>query len=265
MKKIGFIGAGNMGGAIIGGMIKSGNFEPQAIYVCDKLISDEIASMGVNMSGLEDACKICDCIVLAVKPNVLTSVLEEIKNVDGFDKKIYISIAAGYKTEAIEKILGKIKIIRVMPNICLKAGEGMTVMCPADACGDEEIALCEKIFASCGKCAIVKESLIDACTAINGSGPAYVFMFMEALADGAVKHGIDRETAYLLAGQTVLGSAKLMMESGIHPAKLKDMVCSPGGTTIEAVAELEKNGLKAAVISAVDACAQKAERMSKEK
>ena len=159
--------------------------------------------------------------------------------------------------------MGNVKAVRVMPNLCLKAKEGMTVICPNDECSADDIDLANKIFSSCGKTAMVKESLIDACTAINGSGPAYVFMFMEALADSAVKHGIDRETAYLLAGQTVLGSAKLMLESKIHPGQLKDMVCSPGGTTIEAVAVLEEMGLRNAVISAVDACSAKANEMSK--
>jgi len=263
LTKIGFIGAGNMGGAIIGGMVKSKVFEACDINVCDKLISDEIVAMGINQMGIKDTVENSDYIVLAVKPGVLGDVLKEITLAGGYSSKTYISIAAGYKIETMEKTLGKTKIIRVMPNICLKVGEGMTVICANDVCSQKELDMAQNIFGSCGKTAVVKESLIDACTAINGSGPAYVFMFMESLSDAAVKHGIKRETAYLLAAQTVLGSAFLMLESGIHPGKLKDMVCSPGGTTIEAVSELEDKGFRNAVISAVDACVKKADKMSK--
>lgn len=252
-----------MGSAIIAGMIKSGNFEASCINVCEKKITDEVRSFGINEYELVKAVEDSDYVVLAVKPAALPEVLQEIKSADSFSEKTYISIAAGYTIENIEQILGSVKIIRVMPNLCLKAGEGMTVVCANSECTKTETDMAQKIFGSCGKTAIVKESLIDACTAINGSGPAYVFMFMEAMADAAVKHGIDRQTAYLLAGQTVLGSAKLMMDSGIHPGELKDMVCSPGGTTIEAVAALEEAGLRNAVIYAVDACAAKAEEMSK--
>ena len=263
MNTIGFIGAGNMGSAIIGGMIASGNFDAKNINVCDKVISNTVAAYGVNTKSFEETCVDSDCIVLAVKPAGLGDVLKQIKTLKDYNKKLYISIAAGYKLESVKNILGDVRAIRVMPNLCLKSGEGMTVICAGETCTKDDLALADKIFSSCGKTAVVKESLIDACTAINGSGPAYVFMFMEALADAAVNHGIDRETAYLLAGQTVLGSAKLMLDSKIHPGQLKDMVCSPGGTTIEAVASLEETGFRNAVMSAVDACAKKADQMSK--
>lgn len=262
--KLGFIGAGNMGGAIIAGMIKAGSFRKEDIYVCDKIISDDIKALGVLVTDIKSLTENCDCVVLAVKPSSLEAVLREIKNIKGYEKKLYISIAAGFTLRSIERIMEDVKAIRVMPNICLKALEGMTVIAANDNCTEADILVAEKIFASCGKTARVNEGLIESCTAINGSGPAYVFMFMEALADAAVKNGIGRETAYLLAGQTVLGSAKLMMDSSIHPGKLKDMVCSPGGTTIEAVAELETKGFRDAVISAVDACTKKAKKMAKE-
>ncbi len=262
MINIGFIGAGNMGGAIIDGVIKAKSFAPGNINVCDKVVSDKIRSLGICECDLKSTVEKSDVIVLAVKPATLGAVLEEIKKIKDYALKTYISIAAGYKLETIEKIIKNARIIRVMPNLCLKSGEGMTVICSNENCTQADLAIAEKIFGSCGKTAKVKESLIDSCTAINGSGPAYVFMFMEALADAAVKHGIDRETAYLLSAQTVLGSAKLMLESGIHPGELKDMVCSPGGTTIEAVSALEQKGFRDAVISAVDACAKKAAEIS---
>ncbi|MBQ6895081.1 MAG: pyrroline-5-carboxylate reductase [Clostridia bacterium] len=263
--KTGFIGAGNMGSSIVSGMIKSGNFKKEDIFVCDKIISDDIKSLGVSAVSIDYIVKNCQSIVLAVKPNTMEAVLEEIKKTEGYEKKLFISIAAGFKLERIEKVLGSIRAVRVMPNICLKALEGMTVVASNKNCTEDDTAAAEKIFSSCGKTARVKEDLIDSCTAINGSGPAYVFMFMEALSDAAVKNGIDRETAYLLSAQTVLGSAKLMMDSAIHPGKLKDMVCSPGGTTIEAVAQLENKGFRDAVISAVDACTEKAKKMAREK
>ena len=259
---IGFIGAGNMGGAIIAGMIKSGNFAKEDILVCDKIISDDIKNMEVSTASLQTLTENSECIVLAVKPSSMEDVLYDIKKIKDYDKKLFISIAAGFPLEKIEKSVGKVRAIRVMPNICLKSLEGMTVIAANENALDTDLALAQKIFGSCGKTATVKEALIDACTAINGSGPAYVFMFMEALADAAVKQGIDRETAYLLAGQTVMGSAKLMMDTSIHPGKLKDMVCSPGGTTIEAVAQLEAKGFRDSVISAVDACAKKAQKMA---
>ncbi len=260
---IGFIGAGNMGGAIIDGILGAKSFDAGCINVCDKNLNRDFLKLGINETDLAETVENSDVIILAVKPNIIPSVLGDIKKVKGYNQKTYISIAAGFKIQAVADILGKVKIIRVMPNICLKSGEGMTVIAPNDLCTPEDLKLSEKIFGSCGKTAVTKEGLIDSCTAINGSGPAYVFMFMEALADAGVKHGIDRETAYLLSAQTVLGSAKMMMETKLHPGTLKDMVCSPGGTTIEAVSVLEQKGLRDAVISAVDACAKKAENMGK--
>ena len=261
--KFGFIGCGNMGGAIVGGMIKSENFKKEDICVCDKIISDDIKALGVLIADIESLIKNCDCIVLAVKPSSLEAVLEEIKNIKGYENKLYISIAAGFTLDSIKKTMENVKAIRVMPNICLKALEGMTVMAANDACIEDDILIAEKIFASCGKTARVSEGLIDSCTAINGSGPAYVFMFMEALADAAVKNGIARDTAYLLAGQTVLGSAKLMMDSSIHPGKLKDMVCSPAGSTIQGVRALEAGGFRGDIFEAVVAAYEKTKELGK--
>ncbi len=263
MIKLGFIGAGNMGGAIIDGIISSKTLDAKDIRVFDKYPSDTVKSLGVNICSLTEVTEGSDIIILAVKPNIMAEVLSEIKSAADYDKKIYISIAAGYKLQSVTDILGQVKVIRVMPNICLKAKEGMTVITANRLCTNDDLAIAEKIFGSCGKTVVTKEGLIDSCTAINGSGPAYAFVFMEAMADAAVKHGIDRETAYLLSAQTLLGSAKLMLDTHTHPGSLKDMVCSPGGTTIEAISTLEQKGFRDAVISAVDACTKKAEDMSK--
>lgn len=262
MKTIAVIGAGNMGGAIIGALAKDSGFGKENIYVYDKFIKDEIKNLGVNCVSVKEA--ICaECIILAVKPNILKDVCEEIRNLCDISEKVFISIAAGVKIQTLERFLSSDKIIRVMPNICLTAGEGMCVMCKDGGVSDDELSFAKSIFDLAGKTIVIKEDLIDACTAINGSGPAYVFMFMEAMADAAVSLGIDRKTAYELSAQTVLGSAALMLESGLHPAELKDRVCSPGGTTIEAVKALENTGFRNAVFSAVNACAEKAKEMSK--
>jgi len=258
---IGFIGAGNMGGAIVSGMVRSGKYAPESICVCDKAISGEIAELGVGIASMEETVAGCDYIILAVKPGVLPEVLKQISGFSGISEKVFVSIAAGVKLSAIEQHLKGCRVIRVMPNLCLRAGEGMTVIAPNGAVSAEELGFAENIFACSGKTAVDREDLIDACTAISGSGPAYVFMFIEALADAGVKQGIDRKTAYLLASQTLLGSAALCMESGLHPGELKDMVCSPGGTTIEAVEALERCGMRASVMEAVNACAQKARKL----
>lgn len=262
MKKIAVIGAGNMGGAIINAVASDSAFEKENIYVYDKVIKDNIKNLGVKCVSLKDALS-SDCIILAVKPNIIKDVCEEIKNSCDISGKMFISIAAGVKIATLRDALSTNKIIRVMPNICLTAGEGMSVLCKDDGISEDELSFAESIFELAGKTTVIKEELIDACTAINGSGPAYVFIFMEAMADAAVSLGIDRKTAYELSAQTVLGSAALMLESGVHPAELKDRVCSPGGTTIEAVKALENAGLRNAVFSAVTACAQKASEMGK--
>lgn len=263
MKKTGFIGAGNMGSAIINAMIKSGNFVSTDITVTDTVINPNIEKLGVKIAKLEDNVIANDVVIFAVKPAQLPDVLNAVKNTAGYENKLYVSIAAGVKTESILSVLGNVALIRVMPNICLTAGEGMSVICTAGKASDKDVAFVNEIFASGGKVTVVSESAIDACTAINGSGPAYVFMFIEAMADAAVKQGIDRKTAYLLASQTVLGSAALQLDTGLHPGVLKDMVCSPGGTTIEAVEVLEQTGLRASVMAAVDACAEKARNLAK--
>ena len=264
MKKTAFIGAGNMGGAIILAMVKSDSFCKDDIFVCDTSPKEEVSSLGVKFVSLEDAVKNADTIVLAVKPNVIFNVIEDIKKCDT-EGKTFVSIAAGVTLKSLYDALGTKKVVRVMPNLCLVAGEGMSVLARGEDISDSELQYAQSIFNSAGKTAVVPENLIDACTAINGSGPAYVFMFIEALADAAVSQGIDRETAYVLSTQTVLGAAKAVQTTGIHPAKLKDMVCSPGGTTIEAVKALEEASLRSAVFSAVEACVKKANELGKNK
>lgn len=260
MSKIGFIGAGNMGGAIVMGMIIRGGVNAADVYVTEPRVTDEIKSLGVNVCELEETVKNSDYIVLAVKPNVMADVLEKISKISQTDDKVFITIAAGVDISYMKAGLGKKKkIVRVMPNLPMSVGEGMSVICGSDEVSENELAAAVKIFSCVGKTAVSsKEDMIDKCIAVNGSAPAYVFMFIEALADGAVKNGVPRKDAYEIAAQTVLGAAKLVLDTGKHPAVLKDMVCSPAGTTIDAVCSLEADGFRNAVLNAVRVCTDKA-------
>ena len=250
---IGFIGAGNMGSAILSGLIEKGGFDAKNVYVCDCVISERVKKLNTNVTNLSSLVVNSDYIILCVKPNGLISLLNDIKDIKGYENKVYVSIAAGIKISSIKAVLGDVKVIRVMPNVALTAGEGMSVLCCDDKTDESEFDFASKIFSCSGKIMKTEEKLIDSCTAINGSGPAYVFMFIEALSDAAVKNGIKREDAYTLAAQTVLGSAKMILESDEHPWALADQVCSPAGTTIEGVASLQTSGFEAAVINAIDA------------
>ncbi len=204
-----------------------------------------------------------DIIILAVKPNVVGSVLEECKS-DFGGGKILVSFAVGIPIRFYKKILGdSAKIIRTMPNTPVLVGEGMTLLSCDSCVSAEELAAVRRLFDCVGKTEILDERLMNEVTALTGSSPAYVFMFIEAMADAAVMSGIPRNLAYKLAAQSVLGSAKMVLETGRHPGELKDQVCSPAGTTIEAVAALEKNGFRYAVIEAMNKCAKRAVEISK--
>ncbi|MBR7089866.1 MAG: pyrroline-5-carboxylate reductase [Lachnospiraceae bacterium] len=264
--KIGFIGLGNMGGAIIGGIIKSGLFAPGDIYGFDK--STEMAASAKDKYGINigknnpDVAGNVDVLVLAVKPIFAKEVITEIADATS-EKTLIFSIMAGKTLDFIEKAFGsnKAKIVRAMPNTPALVGEGCTALSPNRNVTEEETELALKIARSFGKASVVPERLMDAVVAASGSSPAFVFMFIEALADSVVEAGMPRSQAYMFAAQTVLGSAKLMLETGRHPGDLKDMVCSPGGTTIEGVRVLEEKGFRAAVIDAAKAVAEKSARL----
>lgn len=264
-KKIGFIGSGNMGSAMIKGILNSELISSGNIYVSDinenKLL--EIKNdLGVNVTT--DALELInsiDIVVLSVKPNIYKIVLEQIKNSITNDLLV-VTIAAGINIQFVEDIIGNDKkIIRTMPNTPALVGEGMAAICPNKNINDEELNIVKSIFESFGEAEVVKEYLIDSVIAVSGSSPAYVFKFIEAMADGAVLGGMPRNLAYKFAAQAVLGSAKMVLETGMHPAVLKDMVCSPGGTTIEAIASLEKNGFSGTVIEAMKECMNKSRNM----
>jgi pyrroline-5-carboxylate reductase len=266
-KNIGFIGCGNMAQAMIGGIISSKLTAPSNVIVS--------ASSETNLNKVKEKYQLkttldnkvvaesSDILVLAVKPNMYIKVIKEIKDVVPKDI-IIVTIAAGVSMETVEKAFEKeMKIIRTMPNTPALVGEGMSALCHNNLITAEDLANVIKIFDSFGKSEVLEEKYMDAIPAISGSSPAYVFMFIEAMADGAVLQGIPRDKAYKMAAQAVLGSAKMLLETGEHPGSLKDKVCSPGGTTIEAVFTLEKNNFRGTVISAMEACTDKAIKMSK--
>lgn len=265
MKKIGFIGAGNMAGAIIGGIIKSNLVESQNVIASAKTMTNlnklkDEYNINVTLDARE-VVKNSDIVFMAVKPNIFDGVLESVKDLIG-DEKIVVSIAAGKSISSMENIIGDDKkIIRTMPNTPALVNEGMSALCPNKNIEDEELKIVKGIFDSFGKSEVVGEYLIDSVIGVSGSSPAYVFMFIEAMADAAVEQGMPRAQAYKFAAQAVMGSAKMVLETGKHPGELKDMVCSPAGTTIKAVRVLEKEGLRSAVIEAMDACVDAAKGM----
>lgn len=266
-KIIGFIGAGNMGQAILGGIVKAGLVASENIIMSDLYEpSLEKAKGNYNIEITTDnklVAKKSDILILAVKPNLYPIVINEIKDLVK-DDVIIVTIAAGKSIESTEKSFGReLKVIRTMPNTPALVGEGMTAVCSNKLITDNDINEVSKLLNSFSKVEVVSESLIDAVTSVSGSSPAYVYMFIEAMADAAVLQGMPRDKAYKFAAQTVLGSAKMVLETGMHPGALKDMVCSPGGTTIEAVAELEAKGFRSAVISAMNKCYKKSQEMSK--
>ena len=262
---IGFIGNGNMGGAIIGGIIAKNIEAPQNIIVSDinfEGLKKTSEKYGVKTStDNKETAKNSDILFLSVKPNVVYKVIDEIKDYIK-PETIIVSIVAGQSIEKLENAFGKaIKLVRVMPNTPALVGEGMSGITVNSNVSEAEAQRVLSIFNSIGKAEIVPEKLMDAVTAVSGSAPAYVFMFIEAMADAAVMGGMPRNQAYTFAAQAVLGSAKMVMETGKHPGELKDMVCSPGGTTIEAVKVLENKGFRAAVMEAMDACVEKSKNL----
>lgn len=271
---IGFIGTGNMGGALIKGYTRSEH--NSQIYIFDK--DPKQASKFKNMDGvqildkLNDLIEQADTIVLAVKPNIFDNILPAIKNyLNVLDEiscdishKVFVSIAAGISIDHMKNQLGEsTKIVRVMPNLNAMVGLGMAGIARDNIVDDDEMIPVMNIFQSAGKAIEVDESLMDTVTGVSGSSPAYAYMFIEALIDCAVKNGMKREDAKIFASQATLGAAVTVMESGIDPKILIDNVCSPGGTTIEAVTKLRENGFQADIEEAMTAAIEKSKKMAK--
>lgn len=263
--KIGFIGLGNMGTAMMGGIIKSGLADAKNVYGSDfyeESVKKAVDTYGISgMASNTEVVKAADIIIYSVKPQMYSDVLTETAGAVTGDK-IIISIAPGKTVEWLMKYLpADTKLVRCMPNTPALVGEGCTGVCRNDNITDEDMKKVISILESFGKAYEVKESMMDAVVAVSGSSPAYVFMIIEAMADGAVMAGMPRNLAYEFAAQAVLGSAKMVLETGKHPGELKDMVCSPAGTTIEAVRVLEERGLRAAIIDCEKACVDKSKGM----
>lgn len=256
--KVGFIGAGNMASALLGGMLKSGILLPENAAISDR-DSEKLAywkEKGVlTTSDNAEIEEKCDLIVFAVKPGILPGVLDQMQ---GSTEKIYISIAAGVTLAFLESRLGTDKkLVRTMPNTPAMVGCGMTVVTPGANLSVEEQNTVLELFNSVGAALILPEKELEIATAIHGSSPAYVYMMIDAMADAGVRYGLTKANALKLAAKAVEGSAKMVLETGVHPEQLKDNVCSPGGTTIAAVCALEKNGFRASLQEAVDACVKR--------
>jgi pyrroline-5-carboxylate reductase len=252
---IGFVGAGNMGGALIRGILEAGSVRSSGVLVSDpraEILEDlKKRYPGIRTGTGNALAAAASMVVLAVKPQIYEPVIREIRDTVT-PGAVVVTIAAGI---TIRKVISwfdrPVKVVRTMPNTPALISRGITALCPADGVEPEILSRVEAVFKAVGETVTLPERLMDAFTALAGSSPAWVFMFLEALADGAVREGIPRESAYRIAAQAVMGSAALAVETGEHPAVLKDRVCSPGGTTIEAVATLERAGFRSAVIQAV--------------
>lgn len=265
-KTIAIIGAGNMGGALVRGMLRAELVPPERITIVD--IHPEKLETLRSQYGLRAtadaraAVRGADIVLLAVKPRTLNDVLDAIRE-DTQSHQLFISIIAGVETAYICERLGKNNpVVRVMPNIAATVDAAASAISAGRYATEEHMALAETIFSAVGEVVRVEEEHLDAVTGLSGSGPAYIYMVVEALSDGGVKMGLPREIALKLAVQTVLGAAKLVKETGVHPATLRDQVTTPGGTTISAIHELEERGLRAMLISAVVTATEKSRELA---
>ena len=263
--KLGFIGTGNMAGAIMGGIIQKQIFRPEEIIGSD--VSEkgrervrEQYGIAVTAENREVAEK-AEILILSVKPQFYPEVIAEIRECIK-PEQLIITIAPGKTLEWLQEQFGRrVKLVRTMPNTPAMVGEGMTAVCCSEEVTEEELEKVMNILGAFGKAEIVPERLMDVVVSVSGSSPAYVFILIEAMADAAVADGMPRAQAYAFAAQAVYGSAKMVMETGKHPGELKDMVCSPAGTTIEAVRVLEEKGMRSAVIEAMKACTEKSRNL----
>ncbi len=256
--KVGFIGCGNMGTAMMQGMLDSGKCKTEDLITSDK--SEEALKAKKELLGIQtttdnkEVAGFADVIFLSIKPQFYESVIEDIKD-EVNESQIIVTIAPGKTLEWMREKFGKeLKIIRTMPNTPAMVKEGMMGMCPNKYVTSDEVSMIRDICDGFSATEVIPEHLMDVVTAVSGSSPAYVFMFIEAMADAAVAGGMPRAQAYKFASQAVLGSAKMVLETGKHPGELKDMVCSPAGTTIQAVRVLEERGMRSAVFECMEKC-----------
>jgi pyrroline-5-carboxylate reductase len=265
-KIIAIIGTGNMGDALVSGLIGSGSSKPKNI-ICSDVRKDKldqiksrykVRTTTSNLKAVSEA----DIVIYAVKPQLMAAVLNETGNKLDMSKLV-ISIAAGVPLAAMESCMEKdMRLIRVMPNIAAAVKEAATAIAAGAHATKEDVELAMQIFNSIGRCIFLKENyLMDAITGLSGSGPAYIFLIVDALADAGVKMGLSRQDSLFLAAQTILGSAKLLIETQEHPGQLKDKVTSPGGTAIAGLATLESGGLRTTLINAVEAATKRSKEL----
>jgi pyrroline-5-carboxylate reductase len=265
--RIGFLGAGNMAGALISGLLASKVVESAQISVSDprqSRLSELATEHGLQTAASNrELTTWANVVVVSVKPGVVAQVLEDCAPLFG-STHLVVSIAAGVPIRAIEaKLPAGVRVVRAMPNTPAIARAGATAISGGTSASASDLDLAKTLFDAVGKTVVLEETHLDAVTGLSGSGPAYVMLLIEALADGGVKVGLPRDVALLLATQTVYGSAKLLLETGEHPARLKDMVTSPGGTTIAGLAALERAGVRSAFLTAVEDATRRSAELGK--
>ncbi|KAL0810084.1 hypothetical protein ABMA28_010895 [Loxostege sticticalis] len=267
--KIGFIGGGRLAFALANGFISAGLAKPDeitaSVHPADVASAEAFKGLGATaLFENKPVVERSDVVIVSVKPDVVGKALKEVKNLQASNNKLFISVAMGVSTASIEKVLPPTaRVIRVMPNTPALVKEGAAALCRGSITTDEDVKLATQLFRAVGTCDEVPEYQMDAVTALSGSGPAYVYMLIESLADGGVKCGLPRDLALRLATQTTLGAAA-MLRNGGHPAVMKDNVTSPAGSTAEGTYHLEKNGFRAAVIGAVKAAEERCKEVNKE-
>ena len=264
-RKIGFIGAGQMATALAAGFVRSAGIPAENILAADAYPAARenfTAKTGVRaVENNLEVVRTCDVLFLAVKPQVLAGVLTEL-GPELTPEKCVVSVVAGVTLETLEESLGAVtRIFRVMPNTPCLVGQGAVAFCPTDAVTQADVELVSLLLRSVARCFLVRETLMDAVTGLSGSGPAYAFLILEALADAGVREGLPRDIAMTLAAQTLRGAAEMVLSTGEHPGVLKDRVASPGGTTIAGLEQLEKHGVRAAMYAAVHAAAERSREL----
>lgn len=267
-QKIGFLGGGSMAEALITGLLRSGLVEPTSVYASD-INADRQEYLrqkfGIKIADNKTVVSTADIVVLAVKPQVMPVLLELIAPAVRPELTV-ISIVAGSTTGLIEDFFKvPVPVVRVMPNTPCLIGEGASALCPGKFCSQQNMDKALAIFKASGQAVVVSESMMDCVTGLSGSAPAYMYLIMEAFIDGAVRLGMTRDVARVLTAQTMLGSAKMVLETGEHPAKLKDMVTTPGGTTIAGLYELEEGALRSVLMKAVAAATERSSQLAPKK
>lgn len=264
-QKIGIIGVGNMGRALVQGWLKARLIQPQDLWLADADTAKTAAlsaATGARTAGNRETAMMAEVLILAVKPQVVPTVIEEIQAVIP-QGRLLISIAAGITLAFLGENLPQVRLVRVMPNTPTLVQAGMAAITAGPTATATDLELVQSLFGAVGRTVVVPENLLDAVTGLSGCGPAYVFLFLEALADGGVKMGLPRETALLLAAQTIYGSAALALETRSHPGVLKDGVTSPGGATIAGLHVLEQGGWRGLIMSAVEAAAKRSQELGR--